>query len=162
MKAQNNSSFIYTGCKGNRNRFETEDQCRRTCVQGYTAADEGVGGWTDIFDCLCSSLIPFSTSVPADSRTNQLLTNRVPQPEDDNQQQQQQQLVAIVEQTIPSQNILDARRPSANHKLADSSEEVLDQRRRTAETRRPISHYEWAEHSNVGSGSGALYTPIYL
>uniref|UniRef100_A0A914ZKI1 Spondin-1 n=1 Tax=Parascaris univalens TaxID=6257 RepID=A0A914ZKI1_PARUN len=27
--------FIYTGCKGNRNQFETEDECKRFCVEGY-------------------------------------------------------------------------------------------------------------------------------
>ncbi|VDK29799.1 unnamed protein product [Anisakis simplex] len=27
--------FIYTGCKGNRNQFETEDECKRFCVKGY-------------------------------------------------------------------------------------------------------------------------------
>ena len=35
--------FIYTGCKGNRNRFETDEQCQRTCVSGYDATNEGVG-----------------------------------------------------------------------------------------------------------------------
>ncbi|EYC15568.1 hypothetical protein Y032_0036g3216 [Ancylostoma ceylanicum] len=27
--------FVYTGCKGNRNQFETEDECKRVCVPGY-------------------------------------------------------------------------------------------------------------------------------
>ncbi|CAD5214180.1 unnamed protein product [Bursaphelenchus xylophilus] len=28
--------FIYTGCKGNRNQFETEEECKLLCVPGYT------------------------------------------------------------------------------------------------------------------------------
>lgn len=27
--------FIYTGCKGNRNQFATEDECKRICLEGY-------------------------------------------------------------------------------------------------------------------------------
>ncbi|CAB3404667.1 unnamed protein product [Caenorhabditis bovis] len=27
--------FIYTGCKGNRNQFETEEECKQICVPGY-------------------------------------------------------------------------------------------------------------------------------
>ncbi|VDK86324.1 unnamed protein product [Onchocerca ochengi] len=27
--------FIYTGCKGNRNQFETEDECKRMCLEHY-------------------------------------------------------------------------------------------------------------------------------
>uniref|UniRef100_A0A0R3S2S9 Spondin-1 n=1 Tax=Elaeophora elaphi TaxID=1147741 RepID=A0A0R3S2S9_9BILA len=27
--------FIYTGCKGNRNQFETEDECKRMCLESY-------------------------------------------------------------------------------------------------------------------------------
>ncbi|PAV72247.1 hypothetical protein WR25_00064 isoform A [Diploscapter pachys] len=27
--------FIYTGCKGNRNQFETEEECKKICIPGY-------------------------------------------------------------------------------------------------------------------------------
>ncbi|CAJ0955610.1 unnamed protein product, partial [Mesorhabditis belari] len=27
--------FIYSGCKGNENQFNTEDECRRACIPGY-------------------------------------------------------------------------------------------------------------------------------
>lgn len=27
--------FIFSGCKGNRNQFETEEECNRFCIPGY-------------------------------------------------------------------------------------------------------------------------------
>ncbi|VDD87724.1 unnamed protein product [Enterobius vermicularis] len=34
--------FIYTGCKGNRNQFETEEECKRICVPGYEAVNKEI------------------------------------------------------------------------------------------------------------------------
>lgn len=35
--------FIYTGCKGNRNQFETADACKRMCLEGYESPHGEVG-----------------------------------------------------------------------------------------------------------------------
>lgn len=35
--------FIYTGCKGNRNQFETEDECKRRCLENYESPMGEVG-----------------------------------------------------------------------------------------------------------------------
>ncbi|VDK29679.1 unnamed protein product [Gongylonema pulchrum] len=41
--------FIYTGCKGNRNQFGTEDECKRMCLEGYQSPVGEVGNLSALF-----------------------------------------------------------------------------------------------------------------
>ncbi|KAK0394261.1 hypothetical protein QR680_000658 [Steinernema hermaphroditum] len=43
-KASKCERFVYTGCKGNRNQFETEDECKQLCVPGYATENAVVPG----------------------------------------------------------------------------------------------------------------------
>lgn len=50
-KTQRCERFIYTGCKGNRNQFETEEECKHFCIPDYNKRNAAIS------TCLCYAFI---------------------------------------------------------------------------------------------------------
>uniref|UniRef100_A0A914UXL1 BPTI/Kunitz inhibitor domain-containing protein n=1 Tax=Plectus sambesii TaxID=2011161 RepID=A0A914UXL1_9BILA len=68
--------FVYTGCKGNRNQFESEEQCKTACMEGFEHEDDEEVGTEAVEFSISPAALTNTHLVP----TNTHLTPTNPQP----------------------------------------------------------------------------------